>query len=140
MISFATDRPRRRPNLTPMINVVFLLLIFFLISARLTPPEPFAVTPPEAQAEAEAQGDFTLFISAKGQLGCRDLLDDPALAAFEAARTGHCAVTDCATDPTRLTLRADTALPAARLAQILPRLVPLGFAQIELVAQPGSMP
>ncbi|MDO9637837.1 MAG: biopolymer transporter ExbD [Pseudotabrizicola sp.] len=135
--------PPRRPaqeNLLPMINVVFLLLIFFLISARLTPPEPFTVTPPEALAEAEAQGDFTLFISADGQLGYRDLLDDPALAAIEAARTDHCTATDCDAEPPRLTLRADTALPAARLAQILPRLSPLGFAQIELVAQPGATP
>jgi biopolymer transport protein ExbD len=34
MISFGADRPRRRPNLTPMIDVVFLLLIFFMLSSR----------------------------------------------------------------------------------------------------------
>ena len=34
MISFATDRPRRRPNLTPMIDVVFLLLVFFMLASR----------------------------------------------------------------------------------------------------------
>lgn len=34
MISFGADRPRRRPNLTPMIDVVFLLLVFFMIASR----------------------------------------------------------------------------------------------------------
>lgn len=134
--------PRRRPQetLLPMINVVFLLLIFFLISARMTPPEPFAVTPPQAQADAEAQGAFTLFIAADGILGYRDALGDAALDALSAARTDHCARTDCAADPPRLTLRADTALPAPRLAQLLPRLVPLDFAKIDLITSAGAIP
>lgn len=34
MFSFAVSRPRRRPSLTPMIDVVFLLLIFFMLAAR----------------------------------------------------------------------------------------------------------
>jgi len=32
--SFAPARPRRRPSLTPMIDVVFLLLVFFMLAAR----------------------------------------------------------------------------------------------------------
>ena len=31
---FVEDRPRRRPNLTPMIDVVFLLLVFFMLATR----------------------------------------------------------------------------------------------------------
>lgn len=31
---FAAARPRRRPSLTPMIDVVFLLLVFFMLVAR----------------------------------------------------------------------------------------------------------
>jgi len=35
-LSFAEDgaRPRRRPSLTPMIDVVFLLLVFFMLASR----------------------------------------------------------------------------------------------------------
>ncbi|WP_289040990.1 biopolymer transporter ExbD [uncultured Aliiroseovarius sp.] len=36
MFSFATDRPRRRPSLTPMIDVVFLLLVFFMLTAQFS--------------------------------------------------------------------------------------------------------
>ncbi len=34
MINFGADRTRRRPNLTPMIDVVFLLLVFFMLASR----------------------------------------------------------------------------------------------------------
>ncbi len=134
------DPPRRKPeeNLLPMINVIFLLLIFFLIAARMTAPEPFAVTPPQAMTEAEAQGDFTLFIAADGLLGYRDARGDAALAAIAASREGHCRGTDCRADPPRLTLRADNALPAVRLAALMQRLPTLGFDSIELVAIGGA--
>ncbi|WP_372604908.1 ExbD/TolR family protein [Actibacterium sp.] len=34
MFSFANPRKPRRPSLTPMIDVVFLLLVFFMLAAR----------------------------------------------------------------------------------------------------------
>ena len=34
MFAFDTPRPRRRPSLTPMIDVVFLLLVFFMLASR----------------------------------------------------------------------------------------------------------
>ena len=34
MFSFAASRPRRRPSLTPMIDVVFLLLVFFMLASQ----------------------------------------------------------------------------------------------------------
>jgi len=136
--------PRRRPDATilPMINVVFLLLIFFLISARLVPPEPFAVTPPEGRAAqevaGEAEGDFTLHLSATGEAGYRADRGDAALAALTAAREDHCRQVDCTARPPRLLLRGDASLPASRLAALLPRLSGLGFAEVALVLRPGA--
>ena len=34
MWDFGEQKPRRRPSLTPMIDVVFLLLVFFMLAAR----------------------------------------------------------------------------------------------------------
>ena len=34
MFAFASPRPRRKPSLTPMIDVVFLLLVFFMLASR----------------------------------------------------------------------------------------------------------
>lgn len=36
MFNFAPDRRRRKPDLTPMIDVVFLLLVFFMLASRFT--------------------------------------------------------------------------------------------------------
>ncbi|WP_116130737.1 biopolymer transporter ExbD [Tropicimonas sp. IMCC34043] len=33
-LSFGAPPPRRRPSLTPMIDVVFLLLVFFMLASR----------------------------------------------------------------------------------------------------------
>lgn len=128
--------PRRRPseNLLPMINVVFLLLIFFLISAEMTPPEPFPVSPPEAEAKAAAEGEFTLHLSAEGLLGYRDQTgDDAALSALTGDRARFCTGADCVAVPPRLILRADAAVPGVRLAALLPRIGGLGFADLHLV-------
>ncbi len=126
----------RRPGETilPMINVVFLLLIFFLISARLTPPEPFPVAPPVAAAEAPAESAFTLYLGADGGIGYRDRTGiDAPVAALAADLGAHC--TPACADGARPTLsvRADAAAPAAALARLLPRLGGLGFAQVDLV-------
>lgn len=34
MFTFDAPRPRRKPSLTPMIDVVFLLLVFFMLASR----------------------------------------------------------------------------------------------------------
>lgn len=34
MLSLGPPRPRRKPSLTPMIDVVFLLLVFFMLASR----------------------------------------------------------------------------------------------------------
>lgn len=141
--SEAPARPRET-SLLPMINVVFLLLVFFLISAELAPPEPFAVTPPEATAQEETAGDFTLYLDAGGQLGFEAAVsaeaesDGALLAQLAAARTGYCAAQDCAARPPRLMLRADAAAPVARLAALLPVLGGAGFAQVDLVTRPAE--
>ena len=51
----APARKRRRPSLTPMIDVVFLLLVFFMLASRFGAEQ--ALTLPLAQAGAPAQAD-----------------------------------------------------------------------------------
>ncbi len=119
-----------------MINVVFLLLIFFLIAARLTPPEAFAVTPPRAPG-TEAVGDFTLLMAPDGALAFGALRGrTAALTALSAARDVVCRNRDCDAQPPSLTLRADAAAPAKALAALLPDLSAMGFARIDLATVP----
>lgn len=130
--------PRRKANaeagLLPMINVVFLLLVFFLIVARLTPPEAFAVTPPKA-AGTEIAGDVILMMAADGDLAFGAVRGrDAVLAALARARR-DAGASDAAAAP-GLTLRADAAAPAAALGALLPDLAAMGFRQINLATVP----
>ena len=43
-LSFAPARVRRRPNLTPMIDVVFLLLVFFMLASRFGVDQALPIT------------------------------------------------------------------------------------------------
>ena len=140
-----SDPPRKSAdNMLPMINVVFLLLIFFLMVAQLKQPEAFEVRPPMAhdamQDRAEAKGEFTLLLSADGLPGYRDTTGESAFTSLQSARTVHCLAVDCAAMSPGLTLRADAALPASALAAVLPRLAALGFSEVRLVTQPGAAP
>ncbi|MFK7761824.1 MAG: ExbD/TolR family protein [Roseobacter sp.] len=123
-MNFAPSRPRRRSgeNIVPMINVVFLLLIFFLISAQFTAQDPFDVTPPDSLSDANQPGSDTLFVAADGTLGFEGETNDAALARLAGRDSDK-----------PLFVRADTALPARNLAALLPRLARLGVQETRLV-------
>lgn len=129
---------RRSPpeSVVPMINVVFLLLVFFLMTAQIAPPEPFAVSPPVAADGEPAEGAFTLYLGSDGALAFRDATgEDAALAALGAELDTYCAAGGCSDQvpPPPVVLRADQAVPGTAVASLLPRLGDLGFAAVQLV-------
>ena len=124
------DAPPRRPaaeSIIPMINVVFLLLIFFLMTAEIAPPEPFPVTLPASAADTPAPRGLTLFLGPDGTPGFEDATGPAAL-----ARLGE----RLAAAPGPLRIRADAAAPAAALAALMPRLAALGVTDLRLVTVP----
>lgn len=136
-MQFATFSRRRPPDShVPMINVVFLLLVFFLMTAQIAPPTPIDVTPPTATAEDLTDGTFTLYLGKDGQLAYVNALGaDAALAQLQAAKEALCLTERCTeeTTPHTLVLRADAAAPGTALAKLMPRIAQIGFAQIQLV-------
>jgi len=115
---------RRRPraeSIVPMINVVFLLLIFFLMTAELAPAPPFEVDLPASAAEPGEAGQ-ALHVGAGGQLAYGALRGDAALE--EAVGAGETVL-----------VRADRALPGADLARLLARLSALGAARVSLAVE-----
>lgn len=83
-----SEPPRRQrgESIVPMINVVFLLLVFFLMTSQLTAPEPFEVRPPQAATQTQAEAEPVLFVSRDGRIvfdgeeGARDRRSGPAAA------------------------------------------------------------
>ncbi|MCK5729080.1 MAG: biopolymer transporter ExbD, partial [Methylococcales bacterium] len=61
-------RPPLEINLTPMIDVVFLLLIFFMVSTTFTKETGLNLNLPEAKGDATKTDNsgITLLIDAKG--------------------------------------------------------------------------
>ncbi|WP_323005781.1 biopolymer transporter ExbD [Pseudorhodobacter sp.] len=116
-------RPSRRAmpeSVVPMINVVFLLLIFFLMSARLAPPPPVDIDLPYAGSDKAADDALVLYLGESG-VAMLDMVGDAVwqrLATVEPGQT--------------LTLRADAALPGVDVAKTLSRLAGLGLTQVEL--------
>lgn len=132
------DLPQRRSrpeSVVPMINIVFLLLIFFLMTAQIAPPAPFEVTPPVAEVEAPADGAFTLHINAEGTFAFENAQGDSALEALAAAKEAYCGAALCdATQPVLL-LRVDAGADGAALAKLMGRLGMTGFQNVRLVTR-----
>ncbi|WP_239479636.1 biopolymer transporter ExbD [Actibacterium sp. 188UL27-1] len=120
-------RPRRtRPeSIVPMINVVFLLLIFFLMTAEIAPPEPFPVALPTAEQEERAEGDLVLHISAGGEVAFGEHTGEAAIAAVKEVAMVQ--------EGTPLELRADNQAKGAVIAALLTQLGQLGVTRVALV-------
>ena len=120
---FTAPRRRQAPeSVVPMINVVFLLLIFFMMSATIMPAPPFDLTLPQTQSQGDVTGDLTLYLSADGSAAFDGLLGDAAWEGLAARATDA-----------PLTIRADAGLATSALAQTLARLAEIGQAEVELV-------
>ena len=130
-------RGRRAESLLPMIDVVFFLIIFFMMVSHFAAPEPFAVARPASDGTEAVAGELGLFLDAAGQWGhvgaTGAVMGDGALPSLQAALQEHCAQVDCKETPAVLLLHADAAAPATLLAEALPQLMAMGFADLRLI-------
>lgn len=119
----------QRETVLPMINVSFLLLIFFLIMAQIESAPPFPVSPPEASASAApAMPERVLWVSAEAVLAHDRLSGEAALDALARGEAGP------------VLIRADGALEAAALARLLAALGERGLTDISLAASDLGSP
>jgi biopolymer transport protein ExbD len=80
-------RPGKRSeaeNTIPLINVVFLLLIFFMLAGKLGQQDPFPLTPPKSEStRAPTERPATVYVGADGRTALGD--EVLALQALESA-------------------------------------------------------
>ncbi|MFT6389556.1 MAG: biopolymer transport protein ExbD [Cellvibrionaceae bacterium] len=63
------EKKQEFESVLPLINIVFLLLIFFMLTGALTKPDMFSVVVPEATMDSHAnRGDMTILMNADGEL------------------------------------------------------------------------
>ncbi|MEM7076222.1 MAG: biopolymer transporter ExbD [Pseudomonadota bacterium] len=120
------SRPGRKEAIVPMINVVFLLLIFFLMTSQLAQPEPFLVSPPVASVDAEPESEPVMYVSAEGRLSFESQEGDAAISGVAAVSS----------ESDVIQLRADADLAAGKLAAILRDLSAAGLSRVELIVGP----
>lgn len=123
-MNFHTPRKRQSSeSIIPMINVVFLLLIFFLMTAEITPPEPFDINVPIAELEQEPTGEMVLYVSKEAVVGFEGVTGIEAM-------NGVAAKVD---KKSPLKLHADGDVAAIEIAKILRTLTEQGFSNVEVM-------
>lgn len=119
-------RPQNSEPILPMINVVFLLLVFFLLTAQIAPRAPFEVQPPATSIKAGADAAPILFVSRTREIFFQGQSGEDAFAKIvEEIGAGE-----------TLTFRADASVDAVHIVQVLTKLRTLGIETVQLVGQP----
>lgn len=122
-------------RIMPLINIVFLLLIFFLVAGVIREVEPVDVDPPRSMVEAEsALAPLTIYVSADGRLALGDdvLTDD----AFNAA-----VIESVAADPEQsIRIVADRNVNSAKVITVLETLRSAGASRVKLTTQMQAAP
>ena len=130
---------RREPqpqdnSMIPLINVVFLMLAFFMILGQIERSDAVRLDPPESLSR-EAQGEYTatLLVTERQSL----YLDDQALRSEQlAGEIRRLLETSAEPQGVRVLVKADAALPASDLRQVLARLRAAGLLRVSLATEP----
>ncbi|MBK5942778.1 ExbD/TolR family protein [Halorhodospira halophila] len=127
------EPPRREPeeNVIPMINIVFLLLIFFMVAGTLEPHSPLSVDPAESERGAELAGDpLRVLIDAEGQMAVdQDVVDDRE----QLRERLKVALAEAPERPVEV--KADADADSARLLDVMDDLREVGAERMQLMTR-----
>jgi biopolymer transport protein ExbD len=130
-------RPRRDPvevNLTPLIDVVFLLLIFFMVSTTFETRQALELALPESQAGTPVeQGPVTLSVDASGIYR----LGEQSLASVQALHDALASQVDAAREH-GLVIEADATTAHADVVAALDQAALLGIQRVRIATRQGA--
>jgi len=125
------QRPSRGITILPLINVVFLLLIFIVLSGVISSPDPFELVPPDTNTGEDvdnAGSETIVYVAGSGAVRFRELSDEADVLVLIARLAGSGALET-------LTVRADAGVPAVRIVKLIESLRTTGIARIQLQAE-----
>lgn len=128
-MNFQPPRPKNDDErILPLINVVFLLLIFFILAGRLTAADPFPVMPPSSAAEGDVEANpVTVLVGSDGTLALDGQpMEEDAVYAGVRQR-----LQDQPETPVRL--KADGAAAATMIVRIVEKLREAGVERLRLL-------
>ena len=135
-IGLPARRSRMGDNMLPVINIVFLLLIFFMLLGALSRPDAFDVQPLQADGGVAADADAdALVLGADGRMALGREPVAPRNLALAAANWQ-------ARHPGQpLRVKADANADAVHVVEVMETLRAAGIAQVELLSRPrGAAP
>jgi biopolymer transport protein ExbD len=135
IVPLPRSRRTSEDNVLPLINIVFLLLIFFMIAGALSTRPPFDLQPPRAEAAPSTPAPATagIAIAGDGRIAFRGE-EIPLEALAERARDWS--ENRDADQP--LTLRADGGADSERLLAVMAALKEAGIERIRMLAVGGQ--
>jgi len=119
-ISLYSSRVEKE-SIIPMVNVIFLLLIFFLMTSSFIIPDPFELEKPNSYSSNKITNEERLYISKTGKVVVSDLDKEAAWQYLEQST------------PQKILLVADSRFPAKDLIDISEKLKALGVGEINLL-------
>ncbi|WP_331000251.1 biopolymer transporter ExbD [Hydrogenophaga crassostreae] len=123
-------------NVTPLVDVMLVLLVIFIITAPLMTSQldlELPKTPtPVAEKVQETDAFVAIAIDATGQVYWDDAAVDEAGLGARLAQTGK---TNAATE---LRLRADTAVPYGQVVRLIAMAQAAGLSRIGFMADPAT--
>jgi biopolymer transport protein ExbD/biopolymer transport protein TolR len=129
----ATPQPMSEINMTPLIDVMLVLLVIFMITApliasslKLNLPRADAATP------ANAPQAVNVTIAPDGQLYWEDQAVSPQQLGVQARRSAQ------ANPNTEVQLRADRSVPYGRVAELIGLVQGAGLTRIGFVTEPAT--
>lgn len=139
-MNFTGQEAPRKDNsddqLIPLINIVFLMLIFFMVAGQISEQDAQYIAPPESISETPIDPDAPrVLIDADEVLWLNDqeitleALEAPLVAAFEQAA-----------DPEQFSIavKADGDVPVETLQAVMRSIKATGFRRITLLTQPSG--
>lgn len=127
--------PSRRVSdeerILPLINIVFLLLIFFMLAGRLAVSDPFRIDPPRSTSEAAAQQrDMIVLVGAQGRLALDgEIMEQARIQSTVAKRVSG-------GDSLGVLVRADGQAEAIRVMEVMELLQEAGLENLKLLTLP----
>ncbi len=126
------EKPARQHSQLPLINVVFLMLIFFLLAGTIAPAYELDVAPPSVQqSDSQSRQGSTVYVAKDGQVSFQNgLMDISELGVAVAQRPPD--------SPDTLRVAVDQETDGQLLIDVVAQLRGAGISSVYLVTRLGE--
>jgi len=127
-----------RIDMTPFVDVAFLLLIFFMTTTSFKPPDPIQVQLPSSHVEIQVpESDvIVLTVGVDGEIAFQKGLNSPNAAVVQMADLRNLILTNRANNPRlRMAIRADKDVKYGVMADIMKILQETNTTRFNLVTE-----